>query len=339
MAASLASIYQRGAAAGRLAPGRSAGICWRRSRMMAVQEVTTEAVLEASGIWKRFGDRDVVQEVSFQVKRGKILGIVGPNGAGKTTSIRMSMGIINPDRGQVRVMGEAITGSARERIGYLPEERGLYRSQRVLNVLTYLAQLKGLTRHEARHRAQQLLARLGMEPHQHKKVSALSHGMAQLIQFAATIIHRPHIVVLDEPFSALDPINVRLMKDLILEMRDGNAGLVLSTHQMNQVEELCDEVVMIDQGTVVLSGRLSEIKRSYQGDTVLVSCDPWPAELAGVAEVQSQRDGYSVRLQPGFTPNFVLQQLLDFGCAVERFQVAVPSMEEIFVQVAEKVRG
>jgi ABC-2 type transport system ATP-binding protein len=251
----------------------------------------------------------------------------------------MAMGIINPDRGHIQVLGEAMTGSARELIGYLPEERGLYRSQRVINVLVYLARLKGMPQKQAQQRAQQVLGRMGMEPHQDKKVSALSHGMAQLIQFASTIIHRPHIVVLDEPFSALDPINVRLMKDLILEMRDGNAGLVLSTHQMNQVEELCDEVVMIDGGAVVLSGELSQIKRQYQGDTVLVSCHPWPEDIAGVAEVQPQRDGYAVRLQPGFSSNFILHQLLDRSSLVEKFEVAMPSMEDIFMKVVKKVRG
>ena len=176
------------------------------------------------------------------------MGLVGPNGSGKTTTIRMLLDIIRPDEGQVSVFGADLTAQATEQIGYLPEERGLYRGLRVIPTLLYLAQLKGMSREDALSRIGEVLPRLGLEPHKTKKVRELSRGLAQLVQLAATIIHRPRFLVLDEPFSGLDPVNVRLIKDFISELSGESVAIMLSTHQMTDVEELCDRVVMINKG-------------------------------------------------------------------------------------------
>ena len=292
--------------------------------------------VSARDLWKSFDERPVVQGVSFDVPQGWILGLVGPNGAGKTTTIRMLLDILRPDRGEVTVFGQPITEATKEQIGYLPEERGLYQGQRVADTLTYLGELKGLSRRAAAANAQALLERLGMAPHGRKKVKELSRGMAQLIQVAAMLVHQPALVVLDEPFSALDPVNVRLLKEIIAEARARGAALVLSTHQMNQVEELCDRVVMIDQGRVVLSGDLADIKQRYRSNNVMVACSPWPEDLQGVSRVRREGDSRVMALDPGITPEEVLRQLLDRGASIDRFEVGTPSMEEIFVTV---VRG
>ena len=300
--------------------------------------MTTTIAIEAQGLWKRFGDRDVVRDVSLSVDRGQVAGLVGPNGAGKTTTIRMLLDILKPDRGSVRILGNHLSAESQEQIGYLPEERGLYRGQKVLDVLVYLGMLKGLAKGDASARATGLLERLGMGEHAGKKISELSRGMGQIIQFAATIIHEPSIIVLDEPFSGLDPVNVRLMKEVISDVRKGGAALLFSTHQMEQVEELSDKVVMINQGTVVLDDRLADIKRRYRGDALKMVVDFLPEELDGTGDVYRDGDTYEVRMLPGTTPEHVLRQLLDKGVVVERFEVATPRMEEIFLMLVGSER-
>ena len=269
----------------------------------------------------------------MSVERGQVVGFVGPNGAGKTTTIRMLLDILKPDRGSVHILGNQLSAESQDRIGYLPEERGLYRGQKVTDVLAYLGMLKGMTKEGASARANDLLERLGMGEHAGKKISEMSRGLGQLIQFAATIIHRPSIIVLDEPFSGLDPINVRLMKDVITELRQDGVALLFSTHQMEQVEELSDKVMMINRGRVVLDDRLADIKRRYRGDALKMVVDFMPEELDGTGDVHRDGDVYEVRMLPGATPEHVLRQLLDKGVAVERFEVATPRMEDIFLML------
>jgi len=199
-----------------------------------------------------------------------------------------------------------------------------------------LGQLKGMARPEAEARAGELLDRLGMAAHAQKKIKELSRGMGQLIQFAATIIHRPAFVVLDEPFSGLDPVNVRLMKDVVKELGESGAGILFSTHQMTDVEELCDRVVMVHLGRTVLDGRVNEIKRRYAGDVLTVECLPPPDGLEGVTDIHREGDAFTMRMLPGTTPESVLRDLLDSGAQIERFEVAMPSLEEVFLRtVAE----
>jgi ABC-2 type transport system ATP-binding protein len=247
----------------------------------------------------------------------------------------MLLDIIQPDAGEVSVFGAALTAGAQERIGYLPEERGLYRSLRVIPNLLYLAELKGVPRERAMRRADELLDRLGLEPHRGKKVSELSRGLGQLVQFAATLIHEPAFVVLDEPFSGLDPVNVRLMKDAVAELRATGAAIMFSTHQMTDVEELCDRVVMIDEGQVVLDGLLTEIKRQFAGSELFVVSDQSPDSIDGVLRSRRDGTGYVLRLVDGYAPEDVLRALLDRGAKIDRFELATPSLEEIFLRVVE----
>ena len=293
----------------------------------------TIPAVEADGLWKRYGDRDVVRDVSLSLHSGEVLGMVGPNGSGKTTTIRMLLDITRPDRGDVLVFGRPMDEDAQERIGYLPEERGLYRDQRILPTLVYLAQLKGMSRPQAEARAGEVLDRLGMAGHQGKKVKELSRGMGQLIQFAATIMHRPDFIILDEPFSGLDPVNVRLMKDVVRELGTAGAGIMFSTHQMTDVEELCDRVVMVHQGGIVLDGRIADIKRRFAGDALMVACDPAPDGLLGATDINRDGDAYHMRLLPGVTPEALLRELLDSGRRIDSFQVASPSLEEVFLRM------
>ena len=277
-----------------------------------------------------------MQDVSLSAAPGEVIGLVGPNGAGKTTTIRMLLDIIQPDAGEVSVFGAALTAAAQERIGYLPEERGLYRSLRVIPNLLYLAELKGVPRERAMQRADELLDRLGLEPHRGKKVSELSRGLGQLVQFAATLIHEPAFVVLDEPFSGLDPVNVRLMKDVVADLRAQGAAIMFSTHQMTDVEELCDRVVMLDDGRVVLDGLLSEIKRQFGGSELFIASDHAPDAIDGVLRSRRDGTGYVLRLADGYAPESVLRALLDRGAKIDRFELATPSLEEIFLRVVER---
>jgi len=291
--------------------------------------------VEIKGVTKAFGTRKVVEDVSFSVPAGEVLGLVGPNGAGKTTTIRMVLDIIKPDAGEIHIDGQAPGQGFWDSIGYLPEERGLYRNLTVTETLLYLASLKDMDRREALSEADALLETLGMAAHRRKKVSELSRGMAQLIQFAATLVHRPALVVLDEPFAALDPVNVRLIKDVVQQRRQQGTTFILSTHQMNQVEELCDQVVMIHQGRVALEGRLGEIKRSFRTNSVLLACEPFPTTLPNVERTEDRGNHRQLYLKDGADPQHLLAQLMAMGTTVERFEIATPTLEEVFIQVVQ----
>ena len=298
--------------------------------------VTTPAItatVRANGLWKRFGRHVAVRDVSLSLNPGEIVGLVGPNGAGKTTTIRMLLDILRPDEGSVSVFGAPVSQHTQSRIGYLPEERGLYRSLRVIPNMLYLAGLKGMERERALRRADELFALLGLEPHRGKKISELSRGLGQLVQFAATILHGPDFIVLDEPFSGLDPVNVRVMKDAVSRLRGEGATIMFSTHQMTDVEELCDRVVMIDGGTVVLDGPLADIKRRFAGNDLFVATDLDPEGADGVAASRRDGAGYALRLAEGSAPEEVLRSLLERGAKIDRFELATPSLEEIFLRV------
>ncbi len=299
---------------------------------------TAPPTVRANGLWKRFGSHVAVRDVSLSLSPGEVVGLVGPNGSGKTTTIRMLLDILRPDRGSVSVFGAPVSTEAQSRIGYLPEERGLYRSLRVVPNMLYLAELKGMQREHALRRADELFALLGLEPHRGKKISELSRGLGQLVQFAATILHEPDFIVLDEPFSGLDPVNVRVMKDAVSLLRREGATIMFSTHQMTDVEELCDRVVMIDRGTVVLDGPLADIKRRFAGNDLFVATDLDPQGADGVLSARRDGAGYTLRLAEGRAPEDVLRSLLERGAKIDRFELATPSLEEIFLRVVERDR-
>ena len=289
--------------------------------------------VRADGLWKRFGSHIAVRDVSLSLDPGEVVGLVGPNGAGKTTTIRMLLDIFRPDQGSVSVFGAPVSPQAQSRIGYLPEERGLYRSLRVIPNMLYLAELKGMRREQALRRADELFALLGLEPHKGKKISELSRGLGQLVQFAATILHEPAFIVLDEPFSGLDPVNVRTMKDAVSRLRNEGAAIMFSTHQMTDVEELCDRVIMIDGGTVVLDGPIADIKRRFAGSELFIVTDVDPQGADGVLVSRRDGAGYALRLAEGSAPEDVLRSLLERGAKIDRFELATPSLEEIFLRV------
>jgi ABC-2 type transport system ATP-binding protein len=295
-------------------------------------------VVEVSGISKSFKGVKVVDNVSFTIGQSEIFGMVGPNGAGKTTTIRMLMDIIKPDSGAIKILGEPINEGTKNRIGYLPEERGLYKKLTVSESLIYLAALKGVKGHLARERAEKLLKRVNMLPHKDKKTEELSHGMGQLIQFVATILHDPELVVFDEPFAALDPVNTQLLKDLILELRSQGKSVILSTHMMNQVEELSDRILMINKGQAVLYGSLAEIKSRYRNNSIFLECDRLPDNLPGVVGSKAHGKYMEIFLDGRVSPQEILSALINKGVKVDRFEVSTPSLNEIFIQVVKEGR-
>ena len=291
------------------------------------------AVAEVRSIWKRFNDRAVVQDVSFTIESGEILGMVGPNGAGKTTTIRMLLDILQPDEGSVLLFGQPFTGEHRPLLGYLPEERGLYRDLRVQETLEYLGVLKRMHRAKALRRAEELLERLDMHQHRNKKVAELSKGMSQLIQIASTMMHQPRLLILDEPFSGLDPVNVRLVKEMLGELRQEGVAIVLSTHQMNQVEELCDRVLMINQGRVVLYGSLEEVRSGFGEGSILVEASGFLEDLPGVQKINNHGTYQELVMSDGSSSNAVFRALAEREIEVRRFEVATLPLEEIFVRI------
>ncbi len=290
-------------------------------------------VVEVKHVVKTYGDNTVVDDVSFHVAGGEVLGLIGPNGAGKTTTIRMMMDLIRPDSGEVTVLGEGFSEAVKDRIGYLPEERGLYKKMRVIDTLTYLASLKGMDPRAALARADELLGRVDMLPHRSKKTEELSRGMAQFVQFLTTIIHDPDLVVLDEPFANLDPVNTALIKRMVLELRARGKAVLLSTHRMNEVEELCDRILMINQGKAVLYGPLEEIRARYQRNSVRVDCDADLAKLNGVDHVEEHGGLAEVFLADGVGPQALLAQLVGQGATVNRFEVGSLPLNDIFLRI------
>jgi ABC-2 type transport system ATP-binding protein len=296
-------------------------------------------LLTFDGIHKSFGESVALRGVSFEVRQGEIFGLLGPNGAGKTTLMRILMDIIRADSGSMMLFGEPHRREHLDRMGYLPEERGLYTKQPVLTVMTYFGTLKGLDRSEARRRALYWLGRVGLQDVAGWRVERLSKGMSQKVQIAATLISDPDLCVLDEPSTGLDPVNVRLVAELIRERRNNGKTTILSTHQMNQVEDLCDRVALIHKGRLMVYGEVTEVRRRYSLPEVRVSLE---GELPDLPEVQSAlHEGNStwrLRLCDGTAPADVLAALVRAGAGVERFEKALAPMEDIFIRVVGEAK-
>ena len=295
-------------------------------------------VIQVENLFKHYARVKAVDGVSFFVGSGEIFGLLGPNGAGKTTIIRTLMDIIKPDQGTVQIMGQPVSQASKARIGYLPEERGLYQNYRLLECLTYLGALKGMARADARQRAMGLLERAGLEEYATRKVKELSKGMTQKAQFVAAIVHDPEMLIMDEPFQGLDPVNTALLKTILQEEQARGRTIILSTHNMNQVEEMCDRILLIDHGQAVLYGPLDEIKDRYAEHAVLLECDALPEDLAGVQRAERHDRSYELILEPDATPKSILRQLVDADVTVERFEVSTPPLEEIFIDVVGGTR-
>ena len=291
-------------------------------------------------IAKSFGATQAVQDVSFEVRPGEIFGLLGPNGSGKTTSIRVILDIYQPDSGTVTILGGPMTNEKLNHIGYIPEERGLYQDVPLDRCLTYLATLKGLSEDQIKERLPEFLAKFDLTDHAKKKAKELSKGMQQKGQLIAALIHDPEIVIIDEPFSALDPVNTQLVKDLLIEQRNAGKTIVMCTHQMNQVEQLCDRLVLIDHGQVLLQGELSEVRDRFRTNEVIIdSLDPLPEELTGVSRIEQLNGGYRLTPQAGLSAHQLLNELLAQGIKLNSFEVAVPTLDEIFIQVVKEGNG
>lgn len=289
--------------------------------------------LEVSGVVKTFNSTPVVDDISFNVNPGEIFGLIGPNGAGKTTTIRMIMDIIRPDSGLIKIFGNIINENAKDSIGYLPEERGLYKKQTLLQSLHYIASLKGIDRQRADRKANELLKRVGMIPHKNKKIEELSRGMSQLAQFLITIIHEPNLIILDEPFANLDPVNTELLKEIIFEQRGQGKAIILSTHRMNEVEELCDRVFMINRGKGVLYGQLNEIKSRYRKNAIYLEYEGELGDLRNTKVRLDKQGAAELILNKDMTPEEVLEQLLAKDIRILRYELSTPPLHDIFLQI------
>ncbi len=291
--------------------------------------------VEVVEIAKAFGTTRAVQEISFSVQKGEIFGLLGPNGAGKTTTIRMILDIFKADRGSIAVLGGPMTEAKKNLIGYMPEDRGLYQDIPLEQCLQYLGRLKGLPAPETKERLGELLERFDLSAHKKKKVKELSKGMQQKAQIITTILHRPELIVIDEPFTALDPLNTQMVKDLIRELSAMGATILMSTHQMHQVEELCDRILLINHGRNLLYGELDEIQRQFSGHAVLVqACGEIP-QVSGVEAIAQHNKSTQLTLCFDTTPQQVLKSLLEAQVVIEKFELAVPNLDEIFVRVVK----
>jgi len=291
-------------------------------------------VVEVSHLSKCFGKTQAVDDVSFAVNSGEIFGLLGPNGAGKTTTIRMMLDIFKPDSGTVSLFGGKMDQPKKMRIGYLPEERGLYKDQPLDSVLVYLATLKGLDEHTARGRLNPWLERLDLAEHRKKKVQELSKGMQQKAQIIATLLHEPDLIVIDEPFSGLDPVNTRLIQQILEEQRQAGKAILMSTHQMNQVEALCTRIVLINRGRSVLYGEVDEIKRQFAGNAVLIEGQGDFGQVPGVLEARGDNGAWRLALGVGTDPQTVFRAIAERqDTRIERFELAAASLDDIFIQV------
>jgi ABC-2 type transport system ATP-binding protein len=294
------------------------------------------STIEVSQLAKRFGETRAVVDVSFTVEEGEIFGLLGPNGAGKTTAIRMILDIFKPDAGTVRVFGGELDLAGKRRIGYMPEDRGLYKDQKLESTLVYLATLKGMDEKAARRELQVWLERFDLADHSQKKVQELSRGMQQKAQIIATLAHSPDLIVVDEPFSGLDPVNTRLVKQVLDEQRLAGKTILMSTHQMYQVEALCDRIVLIDEGLSVLYGAVRDIKRNFAGNAVEIEGEGDFGEIPGVLEARQLNGTWHLALELGVDSQDVFRTLAAReGVRIDRFALEAPSLDDIFVNVVQ----
>jgi ABC-2 type transport system ATP-binding protein len=285
-------------------------------------------------VTKRFGDHTAVDDLSLTVPRGSVYGFIGPNGSGKTTTLRMIMNILLPDRGTIAVLGQEQTRAAHDRVGYLPEERGLYRKMKVRRLLRYYGALKGADSALVDREIDFWLERLDLAAWGHHRIEALSKGMSQKVQFISTIVARPELVILDEPFSGLDPVNATVLREAVLELKRRGTTIVFSTHDMAAAERMCDRIFMIFKGRMVLDGTLDEIQSSYGFDTVRVRTDGGRAALADLPDVVSVTDhGNLQEVRLNGSPQSFLERLVA-RTAVQHFEVTRPSLHDIFVRIA-----
>jgi ABC-2 type transport system ATP-binding protein len=283
---------------------------------------------------KSFGDFKAVSDLSLQVKPGRVFGLIGPNGAGKTTTIRMIVNITAPDTGTIKLFGKSMTTALQDRIGYLPEERGLYRKMKVGEQLRFFAELKDLPSREADQRIDAWLKKLQLSDWKDKRAKDLSKGMQQKIQFIASVIHEPDLLILDEPFSGLDPVSVDLMKETILDQKTSGKTIILSTHQMEIAEKLCDDICMINKSRKVFDGQLREVRRSFAQNVVALRVEGADGLLNDpelITNVRQNGDDTEVLLTADASPQVLLKRLVDANVKITKFELVEPTLHDIFV--------
>lgn len=296
-------------------------------------------LLELHDLKKYYATQKAVDGISFSVEPGSIFGLLGPNGAGKTTLLRMITGILYPDYGEILFEGKPFNAMKDvERIGYMPEERGLYKKMKIGEQALYLAQLKGLEKNKALALIKQWFVKLEMQSWWNKKVEDLSKGMSQKLQFVTTVLHEPSLIILDEPFSGLDPVNSNVIKDEIYQMARKGATVIFSTHRMEQVEEICDHIVLMNKGKKILDGSVKNIKQEFKKNLFSIGFSAMPPTISNASfDVIRQNDDYSlvVKINEGYSPNDVLRYFLQTDAAIIAFHEILPSLNDIFIQLVE----
>jgi len=302
--------------------------------------LTMQKSITVTNITKRYGEFVAVDGLSFEIPQGSIFGLLGPNGAGKTTTIRMLVNVTVPDSGEVRLFGEPMSDKLQERVGYLPEDRGLYKKMKVGDQLTFFARLKGVPRNDIERRIDAWLSRINMTAWKAKRWDELSKGMQQKIQFVSTILHEPDLIILDEPFSGLDPINSDLLKEIVQEMKQANKTIVFSTHLMAQAEELCDSICLINRGHKVLDGSIRAIKKRFGHRSIAIDGENIQSVIedpALIAASEKFLDRFEVKPAEGVDPQVLLHRLVNNGASVRRFELVEPSLHEIFIETVNSM--
>jgi ABC-2 type transport system ATP-binding protein len=295
-------------------------------------------LLELRNLKKFYATQKAVDDISFSIEKGSIFGLLGPNGAGKTTLLRMITGIFYPDGGEILFNGQKFEPmNDILHIGYMPEERGLYKKMKIGEQALYLAQLKGLSRSESTEKVKYWFRRMGMESWWNKKVEDLSKGMSQKLQFVTTVLHDPKLIILDEPFSGLDPVNANLIKDEIYELAKKGATIIFSTHRMEQVEEICDHIILVNQGKKILDGTVNGVKQTYKENIFSLQLDKAPAEMSAnsFTVLKQQGNKLTVKINEGSRSNDVLQYFINSNVVIESFNEILPSLNDIFIHLVE----
>jgi ABC-2 type transport system ATP-binding protein len=288
--------------------------------------------IELNNVNKHFGTHHAVADMSFSVPQGSVYGFLGPNGAGKTSTIRMIMSILYPDSGTIEILGDAIPERVKDRLGYLPEEKGLYKKMKTRELIAYFGTLKGLSKKTAMTRARELLARFGLQHCEDLRCDGLSKGMGQKVQIMSTLIHEPEVVILDEPFSGLDPINVELVREVILDLKRNGRTVIFSTHIMEQAEQICDAILLINHGRKIIDGTVSDVKRDFEPTLLLdYEGDPKHLNQPGVTRVNNMGRTAELSLASATDPQLILKALMA-NLTLNSFTVKEPSLHEIFVR-------
>jgi len=294
----------------------------------------SETTVKLDGVSKSFGDFTAVRELSLNVRAGRVFGLLGPNGAGKTTTIRMVVNITAPDSGEITLFGRKIDSVVQDRIGYLPEERGLYRRMKVVDQLRFFAELKNVRGKSVEARIDEWLARVKLSEWKNKRSMELSKGMQQKIQFITAVIHDPDLLILDEPFSGLDPINVELLKEIVLDLKRAGKTIIFSTHQMEVAEKICDDICLLNRSRKVFEGSLRDIKSSFGRNSVAVRCEGGDGVLedpALVSKLVRHADEAQALLAAGADAQVLLKRLIDSGAVIGKFEMVEPSLNDIFI--------